>query len=57
METKKTHESRMYMPEKKCHKCGKIFIPGVEHIYKERGKYYCCWTCFLHRKDPEVKLK
>ena len=43
------------LPEKRCKKCGKIFIPAPMHIYKDRGKYYCSWTCYLHRKDTEVK--
>lgn len=44
-----------YIQERKCHKCGKTFIPGAEHIYKDHSKWYCCWTCYLHRKDKEVK--
>lgn len=40
-----------YAPEKICHKCGKVFIPGAEHIFRERGKWYCKWTCYSHRKD------
>ena len=45
------------IPEKKCNKCGKYFIAAPEHIYKEHSKYYCSWTCYLHRKDREVKKK
>ena len=44
-----------FLPEKKCKKCGKTFIPAPLHRYKDRGKYYCSWTCYLHRKDTEVK--
>lgn len=43
------------LPEKKCKKCGKLFIPAPMHIYKENSKYYCSWTCYLHRKDTEGK--
>lgn len=46
---------------KKCKRCGKIFIPGAEHIYKSnksnRTIYYCSWTCYLHSEDKELKLK
>ena len=45
------------IPEKRCKKCGKYFIAAPLHIYKEYGKYYCSWTCYLHRKDREVKKK
>ena len=47
---------------KKCRRCGKMFIPGAEHIYKtKRYKnttlYYCSWTCYIHSEDKETKLK
>ena len=45
------------LPEKKCRKCGKIFIPAPMHIYVDNSKFYCSWTCYLHRKDTEVKKK
>ena len=45
------------LPEKPCKKCGKIFIPAPLHVYKDRSKYYCSWTCYLHRKDKEAKVK
>lgn len=43
--------------EKQCRKCGKFFIPAPEHIYRKGSKYYCSWTCYLHRDDWEVKKK
>jgi hypothetical protein len=42
------------LPEKKCRKCGKMFIPAPLHVYREYSKYYCSWTCYLHRKDKET---
>lgn len=45
------------LPEKKCRKCGKKFIPAPLHRYKDKSKYYCSWTCYLHRNDKEVKMK
>lgn len=42
-----------HIQERKCHKCGKSFIPGAEHIYKDHSRWYCCWTCYLHRKDKD----
>lgn len=45
------------LPEKYCAKCGKSFIPAPEHIFKCGSKYYCKWTCYLHRNDSEVKKK
>lgn len=41
--------------EAKCKKCGKIFIPAALHIYTDKNKIYCSWTCYLHRKDKEEK--
>ena len=41
----------LYSPEKICHKCGKPFIPGAEHVFRDHGKWYCKWTCYSHRKD------
>jgi predicted nucleic acid-binding Zn-ribbon protein len=39
----------------KCAKCGKLFIPAPEHIFKAGSKtgtnYYCKWTCYNHRND------
>lgn len=45
------------LPEKKCRKCGKRFIAAPMHIYRDGAKYYCSWTCYLHRKDTEVRKK
>ena len=39
--------------EKTCRKCGKVFLPAIEHRYKEAGRYYCSWTCYLHRNDDK----
>lgn len=41
----------------KCNKCGKTFYPAPYHIYCERGKYYCSWTCYNHRKDKTTEVK
>lgn len=46
---------KAHIPEKKCPKCGKRFIVAPMHIYRDKGKYYCSWTCYLHRKDTGVK--
>ncbi len=48
-------KSNSFFPEKKCKKCGKIFIPAPLHKYKDGSKYYCSWTCYLHRNDQEAK--
>lgn len=38
---------------KQCKRCGKMFIPGVEHLYKliknNKTYYYCSYNCW--RKD------
>ena len=47
--------SSIFFPEKKCKKCGKIFIPAPMHVYHVGSKYYCSWPCYLHRDDTEVK--
>ena len=46
-----------YFDERKCEKCGKLFIPQPLHRFREHGKYYCKWTCWNHRKDKEDKEK
>ena len=38
-----------------CSKCGKVFIPAPQHIYRARHKWYCCWTCFNHRHEGVEK--
>lgn len=45
------------IPEKKCRKCGKNFIPAPYHRYRDHRFWYCSWTCYLHRNDKEVKVK
>ena len=41
------------LKEYECHKCGKIFIPAAEHIYKSakdgETRIYCSWTCYNNR--------
>lgn len=36
-----------------CQRCGKMFIPGAEHLYKitkdKKVNYYCSYSCW--RKD------
>ena len=51
-----------YFPEKKCETCGKTFIPAPYHRFKvaqdgKRAKYYCCYTCYLHREIKKNKNK
>lgn len=38
-----------------CPKCGQEFIVAAQHRYKAGKKYYCTWTCFNHRNDPNAK--
>lgn len=54
---KNPKEFSCFIQDRKCHKCGKLFIPGAEHIYKDHSKWYCCWTCYLHRKDKYIAPK
>lgn len=47
------------LPEKKCKKCGKTFIPAPEHMYRAGSRrvfWYCSYTCYLHRNDKEKKV-
>lgn len=41
----------MILPEKKCANCGKNFIPAPYHAFKKNEKYYCKYTCYIHRND------
>ena len=49
------HTLNLLLPEKKCRKCGKVFIPAPEHQFRVGKAYYCKWTCYLHRNDKEAK--
>lgn len=40
-----------------CKKCGREFIPAPMHIFKDRHKYYCKWTCYNHRNDKTEEVK
>lgn len=40
-----------------CPKCGKIFVPAPQHIYKDNGKTYCSWTCYNHREQAQKKQR
>lgn len=51
----KTVNFNQILPQKKCRKCGKIFLPAPMHIYHVGSKYYCSWTCYNHRNDLEAK--
>ncbi len=37
-----------------CPLCGKKFIPAALHIYRDRGRTFCSWTCYNHRKDNKT---
>ena len=39
------------MKDVACAKCGKMFIPAIEHAYKDSRGVYCTWHCFNHRND------
>lgn len=39
--------------EKRCAKCGKLFVPTYNHVFTERGKFWCKWSCWNHRKDKD----
>lgn len=43
------------MDEHKCRKCGKLFIPAPQHVYKDNRGFYCTWTCYNHKDDGRVK--
>ena len=49
------YQRKTFITELRCCKCGKNFIPAPMHIYHKGRKYYCSWTCYLHRDDSEVK--
>jgi hypothetical protein len=41
--------------ERKCAKCGKLFIAAPFHVFRANSKWYCKWTCYNHRNDKEEK--
>lgn len=51
---KKKGSPRVCIREMTCKRCGKNFVPAVEHKFKVDTKYYCSWTCYNHRNDKEA---
>lgn len=44
--------------DRKCDKCGKNFVPAPYHQFKDGSKYYCKYTCYLHReKSQDTRTK
>ena len=44
--------------ERKCHVCGRRFIPAPQHIYHKGTKWCCRWTCYTKLLDEiEVNKK
>ena len=52
-----TKKAERWWNEKKCAKCGKVFLAAPEHIYRKgkskRSKWYCSWTCFIHNEEKK----
>jgi hypothetical protein len=42
--------------EEICPKCGKLFIPAPEHIFREDGRSWCKWTCWNHRREKPKRV-
>ena len=40
--------------EKKCVKCGKMFIPASQHALVDSRGAYCKPTCWIHRDDDRT---
>ena len=43
--------------EEFCKRCGKIFVPAAQHIYRDYKGIYCSWTCYNHRNDGKSPIK
>ena len=48
---------REFIRELRCKKCGKIFCPAPQHMYKDHKGMYCSWTCYNHRDDCQDKKR
>ena len=46
-----------FLAEVHCARCGKLFVLQPYHRFKDKGKYYCKWTCYNHRNDKDEKEK
>lgn len=55
MKTKSELTLSRILRVKKCKKCGKRFIAAPEHRFHVGEKFYCSWTCYLHRDDKVEK--
>lgn len=52
MKDYKAYNTIIEMP---CAKCGRIFVPAPEHVFRDNHKWYCSWTCYNHRYDGAKK--
>ena len=48
-----TKPERTWWHEKKCAKCGKVFLAAPQHIYRKQSKSNTTWTCFNHKDDKK----
>ena len=37
--------------ERRCHVCGRRFIPAPQHVYHKSGKWCCKWSCYTKLLD------
>ena len=43
--------------ECECPKCKKIFCPAALHVFVDKGKSFCSWTCYNHRNDGKGRRR
>ena len=44
--------------EIKCSRCGKVFVPAPQHMYRYDGKWLCRYTCYdQHLDEVEGRKK
>lgn len=40
------NENYKTLIERRCSRCGRIFVPAPYHIYKKAEKVFCSWSCY-----------
>lgn len=46
--------------ERRCSRCGRIFVPAPYRIYQQHGRVFCSWSCynsFLNEREQSKRTR
>ncbi len=49
----KSKDSECDIHERKCARCGRIFIVAPFHAYKDGVRLYCTYSCYMRAKEDK----